>query len=73
MNGRPEVEARPRAGLTKSEAARIMDAIQVIRAGLLRIRTRGGDEVAEVAAALAEARPALATLDEVAERLYSLN
>lgn len=71
MNGRPEAEARPRAGLTKSEAARIMDALQVIRAGLLRIRTRGGDEVAEVAAALAEARPALARLEEVAERLYS--
>lgn len=73
MSGKPEVKAPLRAGLTKSEAARIMDALQVIRAALLRIRTRGGDEVAEVAAALAEARPALATLDEVAERLYSLN
>ncbi len=60
-------------GGRKAEAARIMDAVQVIRAALLRIRTRGGDEVAEVAEALAEARPALATLDDVAERLYSLN
>lgn len=57
----------------RAEAARILDALQVIRAALLRLRTRGGDEVAEVAAALDEARPALATLDEVAERLYSLN
>lgn len=73
MSGKPEVKAPLRAGLTRAEAARIMDALQVIRAALLRIRTRGGDEVAEVAAALAEARPALATLDEVAERLYSLN
>lgn len=55
----------------RAEAARLLEAAQVIRASLLRLRTRGGSDLPEVAAGLTEARRALDRLEEVAERLYS--
>ena len=66
MSAAPNFEATRRA-----EAARILDALQIIRAALLRLRTRGGDCLPEVAAGLTEARRALDRLEEVTERLYS--
>lgn len=72
MSGKPEVTAPPRAGLTRAEAARLMDTLAIARGSLTRIRTRGGDDVPEVAAALANARRAVAELEEVAELVYSV-
>lgn len=72
MSGQPETQALPRAGLTRAEAARLMDSLTVARGSLTRIRTRGGDDVPEVAAALVNARRAVAELEAVAELVYSV-